>query len=107
MYLHIAALSLSEIFGFCSLCRYSKTKEARYIALALLGYAGLVLFLLMLLRSKTLNLLKLNVTWQISALIMGSVATWVFFGERLEHPVQYLGVILGLVSIMLVNYVPK
>lgn len=100
---YVLALTGSEIFGFCSLYRYSKTNQGKHLGFAILGYFGLFCFLLLLLKNKNINMLRLNLVWQVTAILMGSLSAYAFFGERLDNPIQYLGLLLGILSIIMVN----
>ena len=48
-------------------------------------------------------MLRLNLVWQVTAILMGSLSAYAFFGERLDNPIQYIGLLLGILSIIMVN----
>ena len=89
---HIVALSVIEIYGDFSLRFFAQTNNTKWLVHGLLGYAGVVY---MLIRSfKLKNVLYVNGMWDGVSGIVESFASYVFLGDRLENPNEYLGLIL-------------
>jgi multidrug transporter EmrE-like cation transporter len=89
----IILLSVVEIYGDFALRFYAQTNKASYLMHGLVGYAGVVYFLIQSLRLD--NLLYVNGMWDGVSGILNSVAAYTILGDRLKHSSQYLG--LGLI----------
>jgi multidrug transporter EmrE-like cation transporter len=89
----IILLSLVEIYGDFALRFYAQTNKATYLMHGLLGYAGVVYFLIQSLRMD--NLLYVNGMWDGVSGILNSAAAYTILGDRLKNWTQYLG--LGLI----------
>jgi multidrug transporter EmrE-like cation transporter len=89
----IILLSLVEIYGDFALRFYALTNKASYLMHGLVGYAGVVYFLIQSLRLD--NVLYVNGMWDGVSGILNSVAAYVILGDRLKNWSQYLG--LGLI----------
>ena len=88
----IILLSLVEIYGDFALRFYAQTNKTTYLMHGLVGYAGVVYFLIQSLRLD--NLLYVNGMWDGVSGILNSVAAYVVLGDRLKHSSQYLGLAL-------------
>lgn len=100
-FLIIGVLSLIEIYGDFSLRFYAQTANPVYLAQGILGYAGVVYCLIQSLRLK--NVLYVNGMWDAMSGLMESVAAYVFLGDRLETPNEYLGLGLTIAGIFLLK----
>jgi len=97
----LVTLSAIEVFGDFNLRWYAETNRPLYLGYGLLGYAGVVFYLIKCLRSG--NVLYVNGMWDgISGVIEG-LAAYVVLGDRLEKPGQYLGLLLTTVGIYLLR----
>lgn len=97
----LVALSAIEVFGDFNLRWYAESNRPLYLGYGLLGYAGVVVYLIKCLRSG--NVLYVNGMWDgISGVIEG-LAAYVVLGDRLEKPGQYLGLLLTTVGIYLLR----
>jgi multidrug transporter EmrE-like cation transporter len=97
----LVALSAIEVFGDFNLRWYAESNRPLYLGYGLLGYAGVVVYLIKCLRSG--NVLYVNGMWDgISGVIEG-LAAYVVLGDRLDKPGQYLGLLLTTVGIYLLR----
>jgi multidrug transporter EmrE-like cation transporter len=97
----LVTLSAIEVFGDFNLRWYAESNRPLYLGYGLLGYAGVVFYLIKCLR--TGNVLYVNGMWDgISGVIEG-LAAYVVLGDRLDKPEQYLGLLLTTVGIYLLR----
>jgi multidrug transporter EmrE-like cation transporter len=97
----LVTLSAIEVFGDFNLRWYAESNRPLYLGYGLLGYAGVVIYLIKCLRSG--NVLYVNGMWDgISGVIEG-LAAYVVLGDRLDKPGQYLGLLLTTVGIYLLR----
>lgn len=85
----VVSLSVVEVFGDFNLRWYAETNRPMYLGYGLVGYAGVIYYLIKCLR--TGNVLYVNGMWDGVSAIVGSLAAYVVLGDRLKTPVQYLG----------------
>jgi len=97
----IIILSLVEIYGDFALRFYAQTHNTQYLIQGILGYAGVVYCLIQSLRLK--NVLYVNGMWDAVSGLMESTAAYVFLGDRLETPAQYLGIVMTIAGIFLLK----
>jgi multidrug transporter EmrE-like cation transporter len=97
----ILLLSVTEIYGDFALRFYAKTNKIQYLAHGILGYVGVVLFLIEALRGN--NVLYVNGMWDGISGLIESVAAYYILGDRLDHSNQYIGVLFVIVGIFLMK----
>ena len=86
----IGLLSLTEIFGDFALKKYANEGGLDFLAYGLLGYAGVIYFLIKSLQGS--SILMVNAAWDgISAFIV-SLMAYLVLGERFSDPNQYIGI---------------
>jgi hypothetical protein len=49
-------------------------------------------------------MLHVNTLWQASVVVLGAIVAYFIFGDRLNHPMQYLGILLAILSIWFINW---
>lgn len=107
MILGIVPVSLMETIGFMYTYKYSQTKDWKHITLAFVGYSGLIFALwYFFIQNPRLNLNKFNASLQISAILIGSLISALVFKQGFDHPVQYMGILLGIMAIVCIHYKP-
>ena len=94
-------LSVVEIYGDFALRFYAQTNNSTYLYHGIAGYMGVVFFLIQSLRSA--NVLYVNGMWDGMPGILESAAAYVVLGDRLEKPIQYVGLVLTVVGIFLLK----
>jgi len=97
----LVALSVVEVFGDFNLRWYAETNRPMYLGYGLVGYAGVIYYLIKCLR--TGNVLYVNGMWDGISAIVGSLAAYVVMGDRLETPVQYLGLAMAGMGVYLLR----
>ena len=97
----VVLLSVVEIYGDFALRFYAQTNNIAYLFHGIAGYVGVVFFLLQSLRHG--NVLYVNGMWDGISSILESAAAYVVLGDRLEKPIQYVGLGLTVIGIFLLK----
>ena len=97
----IILLCIAEIYGDFSLRFYAQTNNVNYLAHGIAGYGGVVYFLIQALRIK--NVLYINGLWDGVSGVLESIAAYYILGDRLERPVEYVGLLLIILGIALMK----
>ena len=97
----VVLLSVVEIYGDFALRFYTQTNNLTYLFHGIAGYVGVVFFLIQSLRNA--NVLYVNGMWDGVSGILESAAAYVVLGDRLEKPMQYVGLVLTFAGIMLMK----
>lgn len=100
-FIHVVLLSAIEIFGDFQLRWYAQTGAQEHLAKGLVGYAGVVYFLIQSFRYG--NVLYVNGLWDgISGIIESAAAYW-YLGDRLKNTQQYVGLLLTIAGVALMK----
>ena len=97
----IIMLSTVEVFGDINARWYAQTNQPMYLAGGIIGYAGILFYLIEALR--THNVLYVNGMWDGISAIIESVAAFVLLGDRLKKPEQYAGIGLIIAGLLLLR----
>jgi multidrug transporter EmrE-like cation transporter len=100
--LNVCLMTVTEIFGNFNIQRYAKSNKTQDLLLGILGYVGVIYFL-----TKSFNhgnMLWVGAMWEGMIIVLGSAFAYFYLEERFHHPVQYFGIILGLLAMCCVNY---
>jgi len=100
-FLDIVTLSLVEMFGDFNLVWYAQTNQIEFLYKGILGYIGVVYFLVQALRGG--NLLYVNGMWDSLSTVFNSLAAFILLGDRLKTNSQYLGLMLIIVGIYMLK----
>jgi multidrug transporter EmrE-like cation transporter len=100
-FLYIVILSVIEIYGDFSLRFYAQTNKLFWLGHGILGYIGVIWFLIQSFRFK--NVLYVNGMWDGVSGITESIASYVFLGDRLERSSEYVGLILIISGVALMK----
>ena len=100
-FFYVVVLSAIEIYGDFSLRFYAQTRQLGWLFHGILGYAGVVYFLIQSFRFK--NVLYVNGMWAGVSTLLVSLAAFVVLGDRLEKTSEYTGLILILVGVYLLK----
>lgn len=98
----IVLLSTVEIFGDFNLRWYAQSNQLGYLGYGILGYIGVIFFLIRSLRSD--NVLYVNGMWDGVSGIVESAAAYLVLGDRLQKPIQYIGLIMVSAGIYLLKH---
>jgi len=97
----IALLSLAEIVGDFGFKGFARTGTTGALAQGSLGYVAVAYFLIQAL--KTGNVLYVNGMWDGISAILESVAAYLILGERLQGPIQYAGLAVIIMGILMLH----
>ena len=86
----IGLLSISEIFGDFALKRYADNGGLSNLGYGILGYIGVVFFLVQSLRGNSIMVVKAS--WDGISAIIEYILAYLILGERLSDPNQYIGI---------------
>ena len=100
-FMTITFLSLAEIYGDFALRFYAQSNKFQYLAHGIVGYAGVVYFLIEALRVK--NVLYVNGMWDGVSAVVESAAAYVILGDRLRNVKEYSGLVLIVLGIFLLK----
>lgn len=95
-------LSVVEIFGDFNLRWYAQSNQFYYLVYGVLGYIGVIVYLIKSLRSD--NVLYVNGMWDGVSGIIESAAAFIILGDRLEKWYQYAGIVLVIAGIYLLKH---
>ena len=99
----VFAMSLAEIFGNFHLKNFAASNSHHNLLCGILGYCGVLYFLV---RSFMLGgtLLWVSAMWEGMITVLGAGVAFFVLGERFNHPIQYIGILLGIVAMLMVHY---
>jgi len=100
-FLYIVILACVEVYGDFYLKFYSISGKTTDLLQGILGYVGVVYFLIKSLKGGTV--LYVNGMWDGISGLIESVAAYVILGERLERTTQYLGLVMVIMGIVLLK----
>ena len=100
--LNVCCMTMTEIFGNFNIQRYAQTNRRTDLLLGLLGYMGVIYFLIRSFGHG--NMLWVGAMWEGMIIVLSSAFAYFYLGERFSHPVQYLGIVLGLLAMCCVHY---
>jgi multidrug transporter EmrE-like cation transporter len=93
----IGLLSITEVFGDFALKKYANEGGLTFLAYGILGYVGVVYFLIHSLRGS--SLLMVNAAWDGISAFIESLLAYIVLGERFSDPNQYIGIVLIVVGL--------
>lgn len=96
--LFVVLLVLVETFANVNLRWFAQTNVFNYLVQGIVGYIGVVFFMLKSLTSA--NLLYVNGLWDGVSAIVVSLTSYFLLGERLESGEEYIGLILILAGML-------
>lgn len=100
--IHVFAMSCAEIYGNTNLKLFTQTNSHRHLMGGILGYIGVIFFLIKSLMGG--GLMYVSIMWEAMITILGSLVAYFYLNERFDHWVQYLGVVMALLAMGLVHY---
>jgi len=98
----IVLLSVVEIFGDFNLRWYAQSNQFSYLVYGIFGYIGVIYYLVKSLRTD--NVLYVNGMWDGVSGIVESMAAYLVLGDRLEKPMQYIGLLMVSAGIYLLKH---
>lgn len=100
-FLYIVLLSTVEIYGDFNLRWFAQTQKPTFLLQGILGYVGVVYFLIMSLTYG--NVLYVNGMWDGISSIVESGAAYYYLGDRLKNTQQYVGLIMTIAGVTLMK----
>ena len=99
---HVLAMSIAEIFGNFHLKTFAANNSHHNLFCGIAGYCGVLYFLV---RSFALggSLLWVSAMWEGMITVLGAGFAIFVLGERFSHPIQYFGIFLAIVAMILVH----
>jgi len=99
---HVFAMSLAETFGNFHLKNFAASNSRHNLFCGIAGYCGVLYFLI---RSFALggSLLWVSAMWEGMITVLGAGFAIFVLGERFSHPIQYFGIFLAIVAMILVH----
>jgi multidrug transporter EmrE-like cation transporter len=98
----VGILSVLEVFGDFMLKDYATFGKFSSLGLGIFGYVGVVVALIW--SFHTGNVLLVNGLWDGMSAIIESIAAYLILGDRLEHPYQYIGLLLTVAGVFMLKY---
>jgi multidrug transporter EmrE-like cation transporter len=98
---NIMLMSLAETFGNVHFKWFAKSQAHHHMIGGLVGYIGVVYFLVLSFSAE--SLLYVSAMWEGMITVLGALVAYFFLGERFSSPVQYLGIIFGLLGMIMVH----
>lgn len=98
---NILMMSLAETFGNIHFKWFAKSQAQYHMIGGLVGYVGVVYFLVQSFSAE--SLLYVSAMWEGMITVLGALVAYFFLGERFTSPVQYLGIIFGLLGMIMVH----
>ena len=89
---NLTLLTLTEILGDFKLKDFARTNSKYALAQGLLGYGGVIYFLIKSFRDG--NVMYVNGMWDGMSGIINTLAAYIILGERLKNIKQYIGIIM-------------
>jgi multidrug transporter EmrE-like cation transporter len=100
--INVLMMTLSELFGNTHLKWYSENQKKHHLALGLVAYLGVIFFLIRSFAGK--SMMWTCIMWEAMIVIGGAIVAFVVFGEKFNHWIQWLGILLALGAALCVNY---
>jgi len=104
---NVLAMSCAEIFGNCHLKFFAESGNStkHNLALGIIGYVAVLFFLV---RSFThANMLYVSALWEGMITILGAAVAFFILGERFKHPIQWVGLVLAFIAVVMVHFGEK
>ena len=99
---NVALMTASEIWGNAHFKLFTTNGKHHHLYAGLVGYVGVLIFLIKSLQ--TGSLLWVSAMWEGMIVVLGSLVAVFVLGENFESPIQWVGVGLGIVSMLLVHF---
>lgn len=100
--LWVLGMTVSELFGNAHLKWYSDNGKHHHLCLGLLAWALTLAFLVKTLSSSTM--MWTCIMWEAAIVVGGALVAYFVFGEKFNHWIQWLGILLALSAAICINY---
>mgnify|MGYP006266613251 CR=1 FL=1 len=99
--LDVGALSIAEIVGDFGFKGFARGGGVPAFAQGAVGYIAVIYFLIRSLRVG--NVLYVNGMWDGVSAVLETIAAYVILGERLNRPIEYLGLVAIIAGIFMLH----
>lgn len=100
--LSVVWTTLSEILGDFGFKEFARQGTAKGFLQGSLGYVGVIFFLIQSLKGG--NILFINGMWDGVSGILESLAAYFILGERFNHPMQYVALVIISIGLFLLRF---
>ena len=100
-FINIIILCFVEVYGDFALRFYAQTNNIKWLVQGIIGYAGVVYFLIQSLRFN--NVLYVNGLWDGMSGLLESVVAYYVLGDRLEKSSEYIGLLFIIAGVFLLK----
>jgi|APCry1669191812_1035378.scaffolds.fasta_scaffold00468_21 multidrug transporter EmrE-like cation transporter len=100
---NLACLCCTEILGNCNIKSFAENQKTKHLLIGIFAYIAMIYFLIRIFKSNK-SMLHVNVMWQMSVVILGTLIAYFFMGDRFKHPMQMLGILFAILSVYFINY---
>lgn len=97
----LSALSLAEVVGDFGFKSFARTHSMSGFTQGMLGYVGVIYFLIRSFREG--NVMYVNGMWDGVSAIIESVAAYFLLGERLNRPIEYVGLCVVILGVFMLH----
>ena len=97
----ILMMSLAETFGNVHFKWFAKSQAHHHMIGGVVGYVGVMYFLIQSFSME--SLMYVSAMWEGMITVMGALVAYFFLGERFSSPVQYMGIVFGLLGMIMVH----
>ena len=80
---------------------YAQSDNLMYLGYGVIAYIGVIVYLIKCLQSQ--NVMYVNGMWDGISTVIGSVAAYLILGDRLNRPIQYVGLLLLITGIFMLK----
>jgi multidrug transporter EmrE-like cation transporter len=100
--LNVLAMSLAEIFGNANFKNFTGSGGHHgHLVGGFVGYLGVMYFLIQSFAST--SMLVTTFMWEGMITVLGSAYAFIILGERFTSWIQYVGVVLAIISVWMVH----
>ena len=97
-----ACIVVFEAIALYSVKRFSKSNETMFLIFSILSYAIIPLFFFKILKEGQ-GISTVNILWNVMSTVYGVLIGVLLFSEVI-HGIQWIGIILGILSIFLIMW---
>ena len=99
--LNVLMMTLSELVGNTHLKWFADNGRHGHLAMGMLAYIGVIFFLVRSFGSQ--SMMWTCIMWEAMIVIGGALTAYVVFGEKFNHWIQWVGILLALAAAFCVN----
>jgi len=98
----VVAMTAAELLGNSHLKWFTENGSPHHLGIGLFAWAVTIFFLIKSLAQK--SLMWTCIMWEAMIVIGGALVAYFIFGEKFNHWIQWLGILLALGAAICVNY---